>query len=127
MIPTDTKYITLTPWVRQHAGGTVSMASDTALQVLAPRVGPTSVLFLHRFARRGGLHEVTTYTQLASEFGVAPNVMAKTVQRIVRFGFARWTDADHSNLEVATELGSGTPPSDGGTPAQGEPPHLRAA
>jgi hypothetical protein len=127
MIPTDIKYITLKPWDRPTAGTTVSMASNTALQTLTPRLGPTSVLFLHRFARRGALVEVTTYDQLASELGIAPGVMAKTVQRIVRFGFARWVDTDQSTLEIATELGAGPPPSDGGTPAQAQTPHLRAA
>ena len=53
MIPTDVKYITLTPWDRHKPSDTVSMASNTALQVLTPRLGPTSVLFLHRYARRG--------------------------------------------------------------------------
>lgn len=127
MIPTDIKYITLTPWDRPNAGDTVSMASHTALQVLAPRLGPTSVLFLHRFARRGAQLEVTTYEQLASELGVAPGIVAKTVQRLVRFGFARWTDSTCESLEIATELGSGPPPSNGGTPAKVDPPHLRAA
>ncbi len=127
MIPTDIKYITLTPWDRLNAGDTVSMASHTALQILAPKLGPTSVLFLHRFARRGAQLEVTTYEQLASELGVAPGIVAKTVQRLVRFGFARWTDPTCESLEIATELGSGPPPSIGGTPAQADPPHLRAA
>ncbi len=127
MIPTDIKYITLTSWDRPNAGDTVSMASHTALQVLAPRLGPTSVLFLHRFARRGAQLEVTTYEQLASELGVAPGIVAKTVRRLVRFGFARWTDPACESLEIATELGSGPPPSNGGTLAHADPPQLRAA
>lgn len=127
MIPTDSKYITITPWERPNAGDTVSMASHTALQVLAPRLGPTSVLFLHRFARRGAQLEVTTYEQLASELGVAPGLVAKTVERLARFGFARWSDPTCESLEIATELGSGPPPSNCGTPAQANPPHRRAA
>lgn len=127
MLPTDIKYITLTSWDRPNAGDTVSMASNTALQVLTPRLGPTSVLFLHRFARRGARVEVTTYEQLASELGVSIRPMVKTIERVVRFGFARWSDPSCETLEIATELGSGPPPSDGGTPAHAEPPHLRAA
>lgn len=127
MIPTDINYITLTRWDRQHAGDTVSMASHTALQLLTPRLGPTSMLFLHRFARRAAIAEVTTYAQLADELGVSPAVMVKTIERLNRFGFARWSDPTCETLEVATELGSGPPPHNGGTPAQADPPHLKAA
>jgi len=125
--PEDTTYITLIPWDRPTAGTTVSMASDTALQVLAPRLGPTSTLFLHRFARRGAQLEVVTLEHLAGEFGITPGVMTKTLNRIVRFGFARWHDIDQTALEVATKLGAGPPPSNGGTQAQTEAPRLRAA
>ena len=122
-----TTYITLIRWDRPTAGPTVSMASDRALTLLAPRLGPTSTLFLHRFARRNARLETIGLDQLAGEFGITPGVMVKTMNRMVRFDFARWLDDDHTCLEVATELGAGPPPSDGGTPAHVQPPHLRAA
>ena len=63
------------------------------------------MLFLHRFARRGAIAEFTTYDQLAAELGVAPRQMVRTVERIIRFEFARWADDGCEILEVATEVG----------------------
>jgi len=97
MLPTEVTNITIIRWDREVIGNLVTMASNEALDVLAPRLGPTSVLFLHRFARRGGTVEFTTYDKLAAELGVAPGQMVKTVERIIRFGFARWADAIHPN------------------------------
>lgn len=126
MLPTDINQITITRWDRPVAGIPISMASDEALRILAPRVGPTSVLFLHRFARRGGSAEFTNFDRLAAEHGVAPRQMVKTVERLIRFKFARWGDETCEVLEVATQLGT-TPPTDGGTPTPAPRPHLRAA
>ena len=126
MLPTDINQITITRWDRPVAGIPISMASDTALRILAPRLGPTSVLFLHRFARHGGTAEFTNYDRLAAEHGVAPRQMIKTIERLIRFKFARWGDETCELLEVATELGT-TPPPAGDTPTTPPRPHLRAA
>ena len=126
MLPTDINHIAITRWDRPVAGIPISMASDEALQILTPRIGPTSVLFLHRFARRGAVTEFTTYDQLAAEHGVAPRHMVRTVERIIRFKFARWADENCQVLEVATEVGT-APPTGGGTPTAAPQPHLRAA
>ena len=126
MLPTDINQITIARWDRPVVGIPISMASDEALRILAPRLGPTSVLFLHRFARHGGNAEFTNYDRLAAEHGVAPRQMVKTVERLIRFGFARWGDEKCEVLEVATQLGT-TPPTGGGTPTPAPEPHLRAA
>jgi hypothetical protein len=125
MLPTEVTNITIIRWDREVIGNLVPMSSNEAIDVLAPRLGPTSVLLLHRFARRGGTAEFTTYDKLAGELGVAPRQLVRTVERIIRFGFARWADAACETLEVATEVGF-LPPSGGGTPVAA-PRHLKAA
>ncbi len=125
MLPTEVTNITIIRWDREVIGNLVPMTSNEALDVLAPLLGPTSVLFLHRFARRGGTAEFTTYDKLAGELGVAHRHMVKTVERIIRFGFGRWADNTCQTLEIATEVGF-QPPTGRGTPVAA-PRHLRAA
>jgi hypothetical protein len=125
MLPTDINSLTIIRWDRDTIGATVSMASNEALTVLTPRLGPTGTLFLHRFARRGAQAEFTNYDHLAGELGVAPRQLVKTVERIIRFGYARWADPACETLETAVQLGT-APPTGPGTPIAGIP-HLRAA
>jgi len=126
MLPIEVHEITLTRWDRPVAGTPISLASDVAIRVLTPRIGPTGTLFLYRFAAHDVTTERTTYQTLAAELGVAPAVMVRTIERVIRFGYARWADTDCRLLEVPTQLGSGTS-TGGGTPTARPVPDLRAA
>lgn len=111
MHTTTIDQLTITRWDRPVAGDPLSIATHEALTALAPRLGPTATLFLHRCARRfdaGMLAEFATYDGLAAEFGVGTTQMVRTVERVIRFGYGRWIDTDCHQLEVATTIG--TPP-----------------
>jgi hypothetical protein len=111
MHTTTIDQLRITRWDRPIAGDPLSIATPEALTALAPRLGPTATLFLHRCAWRfdvGMIAEFTSYDDLAAEFGVGTTQMVRTVERVIRFGYGRWVDTDCHQLEVATTIG--TPP-----------------
>lgn len=120
MHTTNINTITIVPWNRETAGEPVPVASNHALETLPERLGPTATLFLHRCGRRfeaGALADFTSYAELATGLGVAPSVIVKTVERVIRFGYAYWADATCELLAVVAHIGQRpTDPTDHLTP-----------
>ena len=97
----------ITVWRRPLAGPPVSIAHGDAVFALAPRLGPTSTLLLLRCTLRFDAHapsEWTTLETLGAELGVSGMQMRRTVERLVQFGYARWSDDPGPTLEIATRV-----------------------
>ena len=65
--------------------------TDEALMFLAPVLGPTSTLLLHRLARAlvSGGPVCWSLADLATTFGVSLGQIDRTIDRLERFGYAR--------------------------------------
>ena len=101
--PTDIidNYLIATAFTQPPQPGDMACDSDDALTWLAPHLGPTSCLVLHRISRYLTTSDTFSieYTELASTFGVAPGVLKKSIERLCQFGHAR---RNGDTLEVAT-------------------------
>jgi hypothetical protein len=108
---TSIDQLTIVAWFREVEGEPLPLATAEALTALAPRLGPTSCLLLFRCAHRfdtGVLFETTNYPTLAAELGVGVTQIVRTIERLIRFGYARWVDDHCELLELATTIGSPT-------------------
>jgi DNA-binding MarR family transcriptional regulator len=101
--PTDIldQYLIATAWTPDPQPGDMASDSDDALTWLAPHLGPTSCLVLHRISRYLTTSDTFSieYTELARTFGVAPSQLKKNIERLCQFGHAR---RNGDTLEVAT-------------------------
>ena len=82
---------------------TIESDSDEALLFLAPVLGPTSTMLLHRLARAlvSGGPVCWSLTDLATTFGVSLGQIDRTIDRLERFGYAH---RDGFTLAVRTTV-----------------------
>jgi hypothetical protein len=101
--PTDIidNYLIATAWTPDPQPGDMACDSDDALTWLPPHLGPTSSLVLHRINRYLTTSDTFSieYTELARTFGVAPDKLKRSIERLCQFGHAR---RNGDTLEVAT-------------------------
>lgn len=78
-------------WNDPLATGVFDSDTDEALMFLAPVLGPTSTMVLHRLARAlvSGGPVCWSLTDLATTFGVSLGQIDRTIDRLERFGYAR--------------------------------------
>jgi hypothetical protein len=91
--PTDIldQYLIATAWTPDPQPGDMASDSDDALTWLAPHLGPTSCLVLHRLSRYLTMAPTFSieYTEFAATFGVGPSQLKHNIERLCQFGHAR--------------------------------------
>ncbi len=108
MHTTKVHHLTIARWERDVAGEEITIACPEGIATLAPRLGPTGTLTMHQCSHlfdSGAIAISTSYTELAARFGVGTSAMVRTIERMVRFGYARWADPACEVLEIATRIG----------------------
>jgi hypothetical protein len=98
-----TRTLRFTKWIDPLAAGGFDADSDDALVYLAPFLGPTSVLLLHRISRYlvGPAIDTWTLDDLAATFGVTPSKLTSSLAMLERFGMIR---AVGTHIEVRTQV-----------------------
>lgn len=98
-----TRTLRFTKWIDPLAAGGFDADSDDALVYLAPFLGPTSVLLLHRISRYLVPPAIDTWAldDLAATFGVTPSKLIASLARLERFGMIRTVD---THIEVRTQV-----------------------
>ena len=102
-IESQATIVEIAAWRDALAVGGIRADSDDALLYLSPIIGPTSVLLLHRLARGLTSDCRTSWTmhELAGSFGVTTSLLARSLDRLERFGLAR---RFHTRIEVRVQI-----------------------